>query len=413
MENISLLLEKSQSARKSNNWIQLEEISISILQTLFKGNSLKDETLQQVVTNYLSSILGTGEFLTELKSKDIIKYQQGLEKLNDFLAKKPHYFKSLDPLIQSGREIALLALEPNSQNRNKISKNLRAIARPDLAVIICRQILEVTRLNYYTLTVLCGAQCDLGNFDQAIEAAEKALKFDPGIGKTFVLNALVRAHTLKFKSNGDFAEILTALEYARESIDIRLDSYSANAYIAAAIASMIDEEIESAREVLSKAEPELRSADISALIQAGKAAQAASPKAIGIELFDELDDDGFFGISDSLLDLVMRDEGFTPVVEDLRQMIPRFKSGGWFLQGLCDIPCPKCEKVALHSYRKHFGRYGKEMHYWALVCDICKTGTDSKDFDKKYFILISSSLEKNFPVVDLCSSCNPSQVLEN
>ena len=413
MENISLLLERSRASRQSSDWAKLEEISVGILQTLFKGISLKDETLKQVVTNYLASIMGSGEFLTDLNSKDIEKYQQGLEKLNEFLARKPHYFKSLDPLIQSGREIVLLSLEPNSQNRNKISKNLRAIARPDLAVTICKQILEVTRLNYYTLTVLCGAQCDLGNYDQAIEAAEKALKHEPGFGKTFVLNALVRAHTLKFKSNGDFAEILTALEYAHQSVDTKLDSYSANAYIAAAVASMKDEEIESAREALSKAEPELKSADINALIQAAKAAQAASPKTIGIELIDELDDDGFFGVFESLLDLVKRDEGFTPEIQDVRQMRPRFSSGGWFLQGMSDVPCPKCDKVALHSYRKHFGRYGKEMHYWALVCDMCKTATDSKDFEKKAFTFISSNLEKKFPVVDLCSHCNPSKVIDD
>jgi tetratricopeptide (TPR) repeat protein len=413
VESISLLLEQSQNSRKSNNWIRLEEISISILQTLFKGNSLKDETLKQVVINYLSSIIGTGDFLTSLSSKDRDKYKQGLEKLNEFLDKKPHLFNSIDPIIQSGREIALLALEPTPQNRNKISKNLRAIARPDLAVIICMQILEVTRLNYYTLTVLCGAYCDLGYFDKAIESAEKALKHDPGFGKTFVLNSLVRAHTLKFKTNGDFSEITTALEYAHQSIDLKLDSYSANAYIAAAVASMIDYEIENAKAVLAKAEPDLRVADINAIIQGAKAAQALSPNSVGIEIIDELDDDGFFGVSDSLLDLVIRDEGFTPQIEDVRQMIPRFKSGGWFLQGLCNVPCPKCEKIALHSYRKHFGRYGKEMHYWGLVCDVCKTATDSKDFEKKSFTFISTDLEKNYPVVELCSHCNPSQVLQD
>jgi tetratricopeptide (TPR) repeat protein len=407
MESISLLLEQSQKARRSNDWINLEDISIRILQTLFKGNSLKDDTLKEVIINYLSSIVGTGDFLTDLTNKDINKYRQGLEKLNNFLRKKPHYFNSIDPLIQSGREIALLALDPTSQNRNKISKNLRAIARPDLAVVICLQLLEKTRLNYYSLTVLCGAYCDLGNFDKAIEAAEKALKHDSGFGKTFVLNALVRAHTLKFKSNGDFSEITHALEYAHESIDIKLDSYSANAYMAAAIASMIDSEIENAKEVLTKAEPELKSADINAMIQVAQAVQTLDPNSIGIETIDELDDDGFSGDFDSLFDLVTRDEGFSPNVEDIRQMIPRFKSGGWFLQGLCNVPCPECEKVALHSYRKHFGRYGKEMHYWALVCDICKTATDSKDFDKKAFTFISSDLEENFPVTELCSDCKP------
>jgi tetratricopeptide (TPR) repeat protein len=409
MENISSLLEQSQAARKSNNWKVLEEISIRILQTLFKGNSLKDETMKQVVVNYLSSIVGTGDFLTSLSSKDSDKYKQGLDKLNDFLEKKPHLFNSIDPIIQSGREIALLALEPTSQNRNKISKNLRAIARPDLAVTICMQILEITRLNYYSLTVLCGAYCDLGYFDKAIESAEKALKYDPGFGKTFVLNSLVRAHTLKFKTNGDFSEITTALEYAHQSIDLKLDSYSANAYIAAAVASMIDHEIEDAKSVLAKAEPDLRVADINAMIQGAKAAQALSPNSVGIEIIDELDDDGFFGEFDSLLELVTRDEGFTPEVEDIRQMIPRFKSGGWFLQGLCNVPCPKCEKIALHSYRKHFGRYGKEMHYWGLVCDVCKTATDSKDFDKKQFTFISDDLEKNYPVIELCSYCDSSK----
>ena len=409
MESISLLLEQSQESRKSSDWIRLEEISISILQTLFKGNSLKDETLKQVIINYLSSIVGTGDFLTSLSSKDSDKYEEGLAKLNDFLEKKPHLFNSIDPIIQSGREIALLALEPTSQNRNKISKNLRAIARPDLAVIICMQILEVTRLNYYTLTVLCGAYCDLGYFDKAIEVAEKALKHDPGFGKTFVLNSLVRAHTLKFKTNGDFSEINTALEYAHQSIDLKLDSYSANSYMAAAVASMIDHEIENAKAVLAKAEPDLKVADINAMIQSAKAAQALSPNSIGIEIVDELDDDGFFGVFGSLLELVVRDEGFTPEVEDLRQMIPRFKSGGWFLQGLCNIICPKCEKIALHSYRKHFKRYGKEMHYWALVCDVCKTATDSADFDKKKFKSISDDLEKNYPVIELCNHCDSFQ----
>jgi hypothetical protein len=45
------------------------------------------------------------------------------------------------------------------------------------------------------------------------------------------------------------------------------------------------------------------------------------------------------------------------------------------------------------------------MHYWALVCDFCKTATDSIDYDKKEFTFISGDLEENFPVVDLCIVC--------
>jgi tetratricopeptide (TPR) repeat protein len=405
MENISSLLEQSQVARKNNDWPKLEEISIRVLQSISNRSSMKEETLKEVIINYLSSIVGTGEFLTELSSEHFNEFQIGLGKLNAFLSKKPHIFKSIDPIVQAGREVALLSLNPTAQNRNKISKNLRAIARPDLSIVICLQILDKSRLNYYALTVLCGAYCDLGNFDKAIDAAEIALKHSPVDGKSFVLNTLVRAHTLKFKSTGDFSEISAALNYANESIDLKLDSYSANAYVAAAIASLDENEIEKAKSVLAQAEPELKSADINALIQSVQAIQISSPTATGLETIDELDDDGFIGEFDSLFDLVERDEGFTPEVQDIRQMIPRFKSGGWFLQGLSNVPCPTCEKVALHSYRKHFGRYGKEMHYWGLVCDICKTATDSKDFDRKAFSFIASDLEENFPVIELCSNC--------
>ena len=86
-------------------------------------------------------------------------------------------------------------------------------------------------------------------------------------------------------------------------------------------------------------------------------------------------------------------------------MQERFGGDGWFLQGLSNVPCPTCEIVALHSYRKHFKRYGKDMHYWALVCDNCKTATDSIDYDKKEFSFISGDLEENFPVADLCGVC--------
>jgi tetratricopeptide (TPR) repeat protein len=328
-----------------------------------------------------------------------------LRKLLQFLEKRPHHFTSIEPVLQSAHEIALLSLDPISANRNKIAKHLREIARPDLAITICNQILEKTRLNYYSLTVLCGAYCDLDQFDKAIEAAEVALKFSPGADKTYPLNALVRAHTLKFKSNGDLSEIETALDYGHQSIDLKLDIYAANAFVAAAIASAKEEEIEFAKQVLEKAEPQLRKVDIAALFQAAQAEQALTPTAQVIEEFDESFAELYATVFDSLFDLVLRDEGFVPTTIDARKMQERFGGDGWFLQGLSNVPCPACEIMALHSYRKHFKRYGKDMHYWALVCDNCKTATDSIDYNKKAFSFISSDLEENSPVADLCDVC--------
>jgi tetratricopeptide (TPR) repeat protein len=405
MDSLLKLLDRSASARKALNWAELEETSIQVLRLIYQDSKIDQGTLRTTIQNYLSSIIGTGEFLTDLSSKNSAKYEEGLVKLLEFLKNRPHHFASIESTLQAAQEIVLLSLDPIPANRNKIGKHLREIARPDLSILICNQILEQTRLNYYSLTVLCGAYCDLDQFDKAIDVAELALKFSPEQGKTFPLNALVRAHTLKFKATGDITEIENALQYGHASIDLKLDSYAANAFIAAAVASGDEREIDFAKDVLSKAEPQLRQADISALFQAYQAAQALAPAAVVVETIDESTDDAYFGVFDSLFDLVVRDEGFTPSVADARKMQERFSADGWFLQGLSNVPCPACEIVALHSYRKHFKRYGKDMHYWALVCDNCKTATDSIDYDKKAFSFISGDLEENFPVADLCDVC--------
>ena len=404
MDSILALLDKSARARAAGDWGELEEVSIQLLRMINSESRFEVSDLRTIVRNYLSAILGSGSFLTDLNNTDSAKFQEGLEKLLTFAKSTPHKFESVQNTLISAQEIILLSLDPIIANRNKIAKNLREIARPDLSIVICNQILDQTRLNYYSLTILCGAHCDLGDVDSAIKVAEVALKYSPDSQKSFPLNALVRAHTLKFKSTGDISEIEKALEYGHISIDIKIDIYVANAFVAAAIASTNPEEIEFAREILSKAEPQLRTVDIAALFQAYQAEQALAPTSVVVEPIDEATED-YFAIFDSLFDLVVRDEGFVPTVLDLRNMQQRFASDGWFLQGLSHIPCPKCHSVSLHSYRKHFKRYGKDMHYWALVCDTCKSATDSIDYDKKEFTFISSDLEENFPVAMICSEC--------
>ena len=406
MESIPALLDKAASARASHDWSRLEKISIEILRLSYKGINIDEETFKSVIQSYLASIVGTGVFLTDLKFKDSSKYQEGLSKLLEFLKKRPHYFEYSAELIQSAQEIFLLSLDPITANRNKIAKLLRQLARPDLAIQICRQILHESRLNYYSLTVICGAYCDLGHFDEAIAAAEISLKHSPDSSRTYPLTSLVRAHTLKFKSTGDFSEIDKALDYGHQALSLRIDSYSANAFVAAAVASGNSDEIEFAREILSKAEPELRQADISALFQAYQAMQELAPETEVVEVIDEFDVDYMAtGDFDTLFDLVEVKQVFRPVVPDKRNIIALFVQGGWFLQGHSYIPCPDCKIVAIYAYRKHFVRYGKNMHYWALVCNHCKYATDSIDFDKDSFSQISKDLQDRFPVANLCHDC--------
>lgn len=406
MDSLNKLLEQSKEARSHANWVELEQLSIQIMRLIYRDIRIDEGFLKKTLQDYLSSIVGVGEFLTDLGSTNTSSYRTGLAKLQEFLKNRPHHLSSIQPTLIAAQEIAFLSLNPISANRNKIGKHLREIARPDLSVIVCGQVLENSRLNYYALTVMCGAYCDMGELNKAIAVAEVALRFSPDSGKTFPLNALVRSHTLMFKKTGDFSEIEKALAYGHASIDIKLDSYAANAFIAAAVASGDASEIDFAREVLAKAEPQLRTADVAALLQAYQAAQALAPKADVVETIDESDEDDYFNIFESLFDLIVRDEGFIPSVPETRNMQQRFDSEGWFLQGLSKVPCPNCELVALHAYRKHFKRYGKDMHYWALVCDQCKTVNDSIDYGKQILSAISSDLEGSFPVAELCNECS-------
>ena len=404
MEPLLSLLDQAAHARATQDWSKLEALSVHVLQLAYKGTPVDEQTLKSIIQSYLASLIGTGEFLVNLDTRDSTKYQEGLSKLLEFLKKRPHYFEGSADLVQAAQEISLLSLDPIPANQNKIGKLLRTLARPDISILVCKRILETTRLNYYSLTVLCGAYCDLQRFDEAIEVADKALKFSPEGGRMYPLTALVRAHTLKFKATGDIAEIDLALEYGHKSLDLRIDSFAANAFIAAAVASGNAGEIAYAQEVLGKAEPQLRKADIAALFQAYQASQALAPTASVVEVVDEFDEE-YFGDFDSLIDLVTREQGFYPEIPDIRNMMSLFVKGGWFLQGLSYFPCPTCEKVAVHAYRKHFKRYGKDMHYWGLVCDECKYATDSVDFDKKAFNLISKDLEERFPASGLCHDC--------
>jgi len=289
------LLDQSELARNRNDWHSLEKISIQIFHLISKEGLPSENSLKKVVVNYLGSIVGTGAFLTDLEKGNLEAYEKGVSRLLEFLGNKPHKFKSVDLVVNAATEITLLSLDPTPANRNKISRNLREIARPDISIMICKQILEKTRLNYYSLTVMCGAYCDLGDFDSAINSAEIALKFQLDVGKSFSLNALVRAHTLKFKATGDFSEIDKALSYAHKSIDLKLDIYAANAFIAAAISSMYEKEIENAKEVLLIVKPHIKTPDINALFQAYKSAQSHLPDIDGVEIFDEFDEENASG----------------------------------------------------------------------------------------------------------------------
>ena len=269
--NIAFLLKECESARRSKSWSALERCSLQVL-TLAETVNMPEKSLIETIKNYLSSILGSGEFISDFNMKSLAHFENGVKNLQFFLEKKPHLHNEVRTLERAANEVRLLSLNPTASNQNKIARSLRTLARPDLSIQIGESLLLLSKKNYYVLTTLCAAYCDNYEFDKAIKSAEIALKYNPIDGQSFALNALTRAYTERFKRDGEITDIERALELANQSLERKVDIFSANSYIAAAVASGREDEIESANNILEKVNPATSIVDEEALIAAYEAA---------------------------------------------------------------------------------------------------------------------------------------------
>ena len=405
---IAELLEGCRIARQANNWPRLEILTSQILE-LAQNSNLDDKTLIETIRSYLSSIIGSGEFVVSIESKNLQVFEKGLLKLKAFLKNKPHIHKSVSKFEQAADEIRILCLNPIAANRTKIARSLRILARPDLAIEILEDQLQLSTKNYYTLTVLCGAYCDIYKFDKAIAVAELALKFNPADGRMYPLNALTRAHTQRFKRDGDIQDIEKALMYAKASIDLRIDTYSAHSYLAAAFASGYEVEIENATAIIDKTESLIPRVDENALVAAYEAANEIPAEMIEAyfnetqeSASDETIDSSFeFNVFQLCSDMY----GWEPNCSKERSMVERFSKPGWFFQNDSGLKCPNCDSPKLSSIRKHYVSFGKPSHYWALVCRGCRQVTDSIGFKKGFRSLLKEEFDGAWPTENLCPTC--------
>ena len=404
---IAELLEGCRIAREANDWPRLEKLTSQILE-LAQISNLDDKTLIQTIRSYLSSIIGSGKFVVFLEAKNLQVFEKGLLKLKTFLKDKPHIHKSVSRYEYAADEIRILCINPIASNRTKIARSLRILARPDLAIEILEDQLQLSAKNYYTLTTLCGAYCDIYRFDKAIELAEQALRFNPADGRMYPLNALTRAHTQRFKKDGDIEDIEKALMYAKASIDLRIDAYSARSYIAAAIASRDEVEIENATAIIDKTENSRNSVDENALIAAYEAANEIPAEMIEA-YFNETHESEGEEIAESSLEfnvfqICLEKYGWEPNCALERNTTERFSNPGWFFQNDSDLNCPNCESPKLSSIRKHYVSFGKPSHYWALVCRGCRQATDSIGLRLNHK-LWKKEFDGACPTVDICPTC--------
>ena len=81
MHNFPSLLERSQIARQKIEWNEIEKFSIEILRALFEGKVIPEESMKIVTKNYLSSLNGTAEILTESSDEPMEMYAFGVQKV--------------------------------------------------------------------------------------------------------------------------------------------------------------------------------------------------------------------------------------------------------------------------------------------------------------------------------------------
>jgi hypothetical protein len=224
----------------------------------------------------------------------------------------------------------------------------------------------------------------------------------------YPLNALTRAHTQRFKKDGDIEDIEKALMYAKASIDLRIDAYSARSYIAAAIASRDEVEIENATAIIDKTENSRHNVDENALVAAYEAANEIPAEMIEA-YFNETQESANEEIAESSLEsnvfqICLEKYGWEPNCTLERNTTERFSNPGWFFQNDSDLNCPNCESPKLSSIRKHYVSFGKPSHYWALVCRGCRQATDSIGLGLNHK-LWKKEFDGACPTVDICPTC--------
>jgi hypothetical protein len=226
------LLNDYNSAYKSQEWDVLEGVGHRLGQIIggeFRG-TVRD--IREIARIYLGSLIGSGDYLTNNDPEAEMKFSDGLTLVEKYLSKEESETKtSLTALVRHGYEIQLFLNKKQSDSRNKAASALRKLARPDLAIFLATQQLEITRLNYYSLVVRASAHTDLSGYSAAIADGQKALKYTPSDKRYYPLITLSKAYVGRFKQTGDISDAELAFEMAEKSFELKPDEYSANSFL--------------------------------------------------------------------------------------------------------------------------------------------------------------------------------------
>lgn len=230
--NFNSLIQEYTQAYNAKQWEALEKIGQRIgiiIGGEFTGTVQDIRELSRV---YLGALLGSGDCLSKKDSELEQLFKHGLTSIENYSKKSKIATETLlTPIIKGAYEIQLFLTKKQSDSRNKAASALRKLSRPDLAVVLTTQQLEITRLNYYSLVVRGAAYSDLSHFSLAIADLQKALKFSPSDKKYFALASLSRAYINRFQQTGEISDSEIAFDLAKNCFELKPDEYSANTFL--------------------------------------------------------------------------------------------------------------------------------------------------------------------------------------
>ena len=230
--DFDVLVEKYNRAYKSQEWNDLQSIGLELGELIGGGFKGTVRDIREISRIYLGSLIGSGDFLTKNNSELEAIFSNGINVLENYIGNAMTDVKtSLTSLVKNGYEVQLFLVKKQSDSRNKAASALRKLARPDLAILLTTQQLEITRLNYYSLVVRASAYSDLSSYSKAIIDGQKALKFSPPDKKPFSLVVLAKAYVNRFRQTGEISDAEMAFDLAEKSFRLKPDEYSANTFL--------------------------------------------------------------------------------------------------------------------------------------------------------------------------------------
>jgi hypothetical protein len=252
-DNLSLnqLLEKCSRLWKEKSWTELEQVSMQAIRIVI--NSDKTEfTLKRLAKMYLSSLIGdVNKFQNNSKNMDF-DTPENFKLFKNWVMRNKNISSVLTEYLLAFDEVFLLAKNYNAMNRNKIAKNLRIIARPDLAIELLNENLKISKVNYYSRTLRGASFADLDLFDQSIDDCRISLQFNLEDSKHIPMNVLSRAFRGRFLSTGDISDLEESIAYAQQSYQVKPSIFSANSLMASIVLTRNEKRINEIEEILSR-----------------------------------------------------------------------------------------------------------------------------------------------------------------